>query len=48
MRVVAWLSWFRVVDDKGRVLAVCETRDEAEAYIANQPAASLGIARANP
>ena len=48
MRVVAWLSWWRVLDDKGRVLAVCETRDEAEAYIANQPAASLGIARANP
>ena len=41
MRVVAWLSWFRVVDDNGRVIAVCETRDEAEAYIANQPASGV-------
>jgi hypothetical protein len=38
MRVVVWLAWFRVVDVNGRTLAVCETRDEADAYIARQPA----------
>jgi hypothetical protein len=38
MRVVRWLAWWRVLDDRGRVLAVCETMDEADAYIANQPA----------
>jgi hypothetical protein len=38
--VVVWLKWFRVVDDMGRVQAVCETQDEAEAYIAGQPAPS--------
>ena len=39
MRVVVWLKWFRVIDDQNRVVAVCETRDEADAYIANQPSA---------
>jgi hypothetical protein len=40
MRVVTWLKWFRVMDNVTghRVLAVCETYDEALAYIANQPA----------
>ena len=38
MRVVVWLNWFRVLDDRDRVMAVCETRDEAEAYIAGQAA----------
>lgn len=37
MRAVAWRGIWRVVDDDGRVLAVCETLDEAEAYIAGQP-----------
>jgi hypothetical protein len=39
MHVVTWLKWFRVLDDRGVVQAVCETRDEADAYIANQPSA---------
>lgn len=39
MRIVAWRFVFRVVDAvNGRVLAVCETREEAEMYIAGQPA----------
>jgi hypothetical protein len=38
MSVVVWLRWFRVMDDRGRVVAVCETREEADAYIAGQPA----------
>ena len=38
MRIVAWHFVFRVVDAfTGRVLAVCETRPEAEMYIAGQP-----------
>jgi hypothetical protein len=38
MRVVVWLKWFRVLDNTtNRVLAVCETLAEAQAYIANQP-----------
>jgi hypothetical protein len=37
MRIVEWRGVFRVVDDvTGRVLAVCETRDEAEMFIAGQ------------
>jgi hypothetical protein len=38
MSVVVWRNWFRVMDNRGRVMAVCETREEAEAYIAGQPA----------
>jgi len=38
MRVVTWLKWFRVLDDRDRVQAVCETYEEAQAYIDNQPA----------
>jgi hypothetical protein len=38
MRIVAWLTWWRVLDAGDRVVAVCETLDEAEAFIANQPA----------
>lgn len=45
MRVVAWLSWWRVLDSGNRVLAVCETRDEAEAYIANQPITRRAIGK---
>jgi alkylated DNA nucleotide flippase Atl1 len=37
MRAVAWLQWWRVVDSRGRVQAVCETLDEAQMYIAAQP-----------
>jgi hypothetical protein len=38
MRVVTWLQWFRVMNNlTNRVEAVCETHDEAVAYIANQP-----------
>lgn len=37
MSIVVWLQWFRVLDTRGRVLAVCETLAEAQAYIANQP-----------
>jgi hypothetical protein len=36
MTVVKWLAWWRVMDG-GRIVAVCETREEAEAYIARQP-----------
>jgi hypothetical protein len=36
LRIVAWRDVWRVVDDLGRVLAVCETYAEAEAYIAGQ------------
>jgi hypothetical protein len=36
VRIVVWLQWFRVLDDLNRVMAVCETREEAEAYIAGQ------------
>ena len=37
MRVVEWRGVFRVVDDAtGRVLAVCETREAADAFIAGQ------------
>jgi hypothetical protein len=39
LHVVAWRDVFRVVDDRGAVAAVCETLDEAEAYIAGQAAA---------
>ena len=45
MRVVVWLAWFRVVDANGRVLAVCETRDEADAYIAGQPSVFSSLAK---
>jgi hypothetical protein len=45
MRVVVWLQWFRVVDDNGLILAVCETRDEATAYIANQPSVFSFLAK---
>jgi hypothetical protein len=34
--IVAWLNWWRVVDARGTVIAVCETYDEAESYIAGQ------------
>jgi hypothetical protein len=35
--VVKWLKWWRVMDVMNRVAAVCETKEEAEAYIAGQP-----------
>ena len=38
MRIVVWLAWFRVLDDRNRVVAVCETYEEAESFIAGQPA----------
>jgi hypothetical protein len=37
MHVVVFLRWFRVLNARNRVEAVCETLDEANAYIANQP-----------
>jgi hypothetical protein len=37
MRVVAWRDVFRVVDELGHVLMCCQTRDEAEMFIAGQP-----------
>jgi len=37
MRVVKWRTAWRVVDDIGRVLAICETEPEAHDYIARQP-----------
>ena len=36
--IVAWLNWWRVLNARNAVMAVCETRDEAEAWIAGQPA----------
>jgi hypothetical protein len=46
MRIVQWLTWWRVLDAKDRIVAVCTTYDEAVAYIANQPAAaSQGASR---
>lgn len=37
MRIVEWRGVFRVVDDiTGQVLAVCETRAEADSFIAGQ------------
>jgi len=38
MRVVKWRTAWRVVDELGRVLAVCETEAEAQTYISGQPA----------
>jgi hypothetical protein len=32
-----WRTWWRVMDDQGRILAVCETKNEAAMYIARQP-----------
>jgi hypothetical protein len=37
-----WRGVFRVVDDMGRVLAVCETQAEAEMYIAGQDSGTDG------
>jgi len=37
MRVVKWRTAWRVVDEMGRVLAVCETEAAAHEYIAGQP-----------
>jgi hypothetical protein len=34
--IVVWLNWWRVLNATGTVVAVCETYDEAEAYIAGQ------------
>ena len=37
LHIVTWLNWWRVIDARGTVCAVCETFEEAEAYIAQQP-----------
>jgi hypothetical protein len=39
--IVNWLNWWRVMTDRGTVAAVCETYEEAEAYIAQQPEEEL-------
>lgn len=36
MRIVEWRGVFRVLDDMNTIVAVCETRDEAQAYIDGQ------------
>ena len=38
LHIVNWLEWYRVMDERNRVAAVCETYNEAESYIAGQPA----------
>lgn len=39
--VVAWLNWWRVLNARGTVCAVCETFDEAQAWISGQPEEEL-------
>jgi hypothetical protein len=34
--IVVWLNWCRVINARGTVCAVCETNDEAQAWIDNQ------------
>ena len=36
LTIAAWREWWRVMDG-ARIVAICETRDEAVAYIARQP-----------
>ena len=36
LHVVSWRGVFRVMTEQGTVAAVCETLEEAEAYIAGQ------------
>jgi alkylated DNA nucleotide flippase Atl1 len=36
--IVVWLNWWRVINARGTVIAVCESYAEAESYIANQGA----------
>jgi hypothetical protein len=37
LHIVEWKEIFRVINALGAVITVCETREEAEAYIAGQP-----------
>ena len=34
--VVTWQDWFRVLNARGTVCAVCETHDEAQSWIDGQ------------
>lgn len=33
LRIVEWRGVFRILDDADIIVAVCESRDEAEAYV---------------
>lgn len=33
LRIVEWRGVYRILDDANIIVAVCESRDEAEAYI---------------
>lgn len=34
--VVVWGEFWRVLNERNQIVAVCETREEADAYIAGQ------------